>query len=345
MLAGLGLDHHRLSIEWARIEPEPGTVDPAAVDHYRRVLTAAHDAGITPWITLHHFTLPRWFAADGAFLHPEGRTGAWTRHVERMAETFGDLAGGWQPINEANYYARASYGGGGYPPGRADPVETAAVSEAIQLANAEAAVRLRQTGVPVASIFGLTDAIALDDDPATLAGVEDWRAEFWTPGLGLFRDGVLRVPGRDDVQRPDLAGAFDLIGFSYYTCMAFEHGQLVVHPADAPPSSLGYRIWPEGLGWVLDRLHAEVPDTPLLVAEYGIGTDDDEQRAAYLQRGLEVVQQALARGIDIRGFFHWTAVDNYEWFHGFDPTAAFGLIDRDRNVRPSAAVLRREARD
>ena len=73
LLAGLGLAHHRLSIEWARIEPEPGRVDPAAVDHYRSVLAAARDAGITPWITLHHFTLPRWFAAEGAFLRPEGR--------------------------------------------------------------------------------------------------------------------------------------------------------------------------------------------------------------------------------------------------------------------------------
>ena len=130
----------------ASIEPEPGRVDPAAVDHYRSVLAAARDAGITPWITLHHFTLPQWSAAGGAFLRPEGRTGAWTRHVERMAETFGDLAGGWQPINEVNYYARESYGGGGHPPGHRNRVETAAVEESIQLANAEAAVRLGQTG-------------------------------------------------------------------------------------------------------------------------------------------------------------------------------------------------------
>jgi beta-glucosidase len=145
LLADLGLTHHRLSIEWARIEPEEGKVDAAVVEHYRDVLTAARAAGITPWITLHHFTLPRWFAAAGAFLDPAGRTGAWTRHVERMAETFGDLAGGWQPVNEVNYYARASYGGGRFPPARTDKTEAAFVDEAIQLANAEAAVRLGQT--------------------------------------------------------------------------------------------------------------------------------------------------------------------------------------------------------
>jgi beta-glucosidase len=92
---------------------------------------------------------------------------------------------------------------------------------------------------------------------------------------------------------------------------------------------------------VLDRLHAEIPGTPLLVAEYGIGTQDDTQRAAYIERGLQVTNDAIERGIDVRGFFHWTGIDNYEWLHGYD--VSFGIIDGDRNVRPSALVLQREA--
>jgi beta-glucosidase len=114
-----------------------------------------------------------------------------------------------------------------------------------------------------------------------------------------------------------------------------------LHPAGAPISPLGYAIWADGLGLVLDDLHRDLPGVPLLVAEYGVGTADDDFRARYLARGLEVTREALARGVDVRGFFHWTAVDNYEWLHGYD--VAFGLIDRDRNVRPSADVLRREA--
>jgi beta-glucosidase len=86
-----------------------------------------------------------------------------------------------------------------------------------------------------------------------------------------------------------------------------------------------------------------VPDTPLLIAEYGIGTADDSQREAYLERGLEIAYQALQDGIDIRGFFHWTAVDNYEWLHGYD--VQFGLIDRDRRSKKSIAILAREARE
>ncbi len=84
-----------------------------------------------------------------------------------------------------------------------------------------------------------------------------------------------------------------------------------------------------------------MPGTPILVAEFGIGTDEDTVRAEYLARGLVIVHEAIARGIDVRGLFHWTAVDNYEWLHGYD--VSFGIIDRDRQVRPSAHVLAREA--
>ena len=337
LLASLGLTHHRLSIEWARVEPEPGVHDAAAVTHYRDVLASAIDAGVTPWVSLHHFTLPQWFAEAGGFLVEANRTGAWTRHVEFVAETFGDLAGGWQPVNEANYYARAAYGGGGWPPGHDDRDEMARANEAIHLASAEAAVRLRATGVPVASVLGLSPVVLQDDDPASHALAERLDALLWAPMLGLVRDGVLRVHGRAPVERPDLAGAFDLLGFSYYAAMGVRAGQLVPHPVDVPISPLGYGIWADGLGLVLDRLHAELPGTPLLVAEYGIGTDDDAERAAYLERGLELVHDAIARGIDVRGFFHWTAVDNYEWLHGDD--VRFGIIDRDRTVRASAEVL------
>jgi beta-glucosidase len=341
LLASLGLRHHRLTIDWARVEPEPGRPDRAAIAYYRDVLTAALDAGVQPWVCLHHFTLPRWFAEAGGFLAEPNRHEFWARHVEFVAETFGDLVRGWQPVNETNYYAFAAYRGGGWPPGHNDAAESALVSRAIHLATAEAAVRLRQTGAPVASIFGLAPIEALDDDPRTtrLAGLLD--AHNWQAGLGLFRDGVLRVPGLDETLRPDLAGSFDLVGFSFYSSIGIRQGRIVPVPPDAPVSPLGYGICADGLGLVLDRLHQLLPGTPLLVAEYGIGTSDDSQRADYLERGLQVTSDAIARGIDVRGFFHWTGVDNYEWLHGFD--VQFGIIDRDRNIRQSARVLQREA--
>ncbi len=341
LLAGLGLVHHRLSLEWARLEPEPGRHDPGAVAHYRSVLTVARDAGVSPWVCLHHFTLPRWFLQTGGFAVARNRIDLWGRHVDFVAETFGDLVDGWQPVNETNYYARAAYGGRGWPPGHDDRQEVAMVHEAMHLAAAEAAVRLRQTGAPVSSIFGLSPIVPQDDDPTTTALAQKLYDYYWEPGIGLFGHGVLRVPGRPPVERPDLAGSFDLFGFSYYAAMGVQGGRLALHPPHAPVSPLGYGIWADGVGLVLDRLAAELPDTPLLVAEFGIGTDDDDVRATYLERGLAVVHGAIARGVDVRGLFHWTAVDNYEWLHGYD--VAFGIIRADRTVRASAKVLQREA--
>ncbi|OWY61681.1 hypothetical protein B7486_62505, partial [cyanobacterium TDX16] len=281
----LGLTHHRLSMEWARIEPEPGRRDEAAVEHYRDVLHAAGDAGISPWVTLHHFSLPRWFMADGGFLDEQNRTEVWARHVDFVAETYGELVHGWKPVNETNWYAALGYGLGQIPPGRTDPDDAALAAEAMHLATAEAAVRLKQTGKPVSSIFGLAGLLPLDDTPETQAQVEPLDRMVYGNGLGLFREGVLHVEGRAPVERPDLAGAFDLLGFSFYFTWGVRDGRLLFsYPEDAETSPLGYGIWADGLGLVLDRLHEEVPGTPILVAEYGIGTDDDAERAAYLRR-------------------------------------------------------------
>lgn len=339
--AALGLRHHRLSIEWARVEPEEGKPDRSAIEHYRAVLQAAREAGVVPWVCLHHFTLPRWFAAKGGFLVEANRTDAWARHVDFVAETFGDLVGGWKPVNETNYYATLAYRHGGWPPGHNDHNEAAIADEAIHLATAEAAVRLRQTGAPVASIYGLSPIVELDATEATTTFARRLYNHLWRPAVELFRDGTLHIADRTRIERPDLAGAFDLFGFSYYSSMGVADGRIVTHPAGAPVSPLGYGIWADGLGLVLDRLTTELPGTPLLVAEYGIGTDDDTERAAYVSRGLEIVAGALDRGVPVRGFFHWTGVDNYEWLHGSD--VAFGIIDRDRNPRPSAHILTREA--
>ena len=194
-------------------------------------------------------------------------------------------------------------------------------------------MRLSQTGAPVSSIFALCTVVAHDDDPRR-AAVERLTRQLGA-GLGLFRDGVLRVPGREPIERPDLAGCFDLVGFSFYSTFGVPRAEHRRPSARGRVSPLGYGIWADGLGLVLDRLHAQLPGTPLLVAEYGIGTADDAVRAAYLQRGLAIAHDAIAAASTSAGFFHWTGVDNYEWLLGYD--VAFGIIDRDRNVRPSAA--------
>ncbi|TRZ80056.1 MAG: glycoside hydrolase family 1 protein [Actinobacteria bacterium] len=342
ILASLGLTHHRLSIEWARIEPQQGLRDQSAIDHYRKILTTARELDIKIWVCLHHFSLPNWFANLGEFLVEENRTKYWLEHVDFIAETFGDLVVGWQPVNETNYYATAAYMAHGWPPGHNNVEEWLTVSQQIQLATAEAAVRLKQTGKPVVSIFGLSTLELLDAKPSTHKFAERFYDANWNAGIKLFRDGILQIGDRKPVSRPDLAGCFDMFGFSYYSAHGVRNGKIVAYPETEQVSPLGYAIWPDGLALVLKKLHQELPNTPLIVAEYGIGTGDDNERSKYLRAGLDVVQKAITQGIDIRGFFHWTAVDNYEWLHGYD--LQFGIIDADRSIKPSSELLRQEAK-
>ena len=257
---------------------------PGGHRHYRDVLTAARDAGIVPWVSLHHFTLPRWFLQAGGFLVEANRTEAWRRHVDFVAETFGDLVGGWQPINETNYYARAAYGGRGWPPGHDDKEEVAFVNEAIHLASAEAAVRLKQTGAPVASIFGLSPIVPQDDDPAT-------RRIGAVPRRLLLGAMDRPVPRRRAQGPPSGAGRAPRPGglLRHDRLLLLRRHGRAGRPA-APSTRLARRSrrsatasGPTESDWSSTACTSELPGAPLLVAEYGIGTDDDEVRAAYLR--------------------------------------------------------------
>ena len=160
----------------------------------------------------------------------------------------------------------------------------------------------------------------------------------WQVWMRADREGVLALPGRAAETVPDLRECCDLIGFSYYSANAVQRDlTFAPYPAGERVGPLGYAPWSEGLALVLHRLHDELPGRPLLVCEHGVGTDDDAWRCDVLGESLGFVEDAIADGVDVRGFFHWTAVDNYEWHHGYD--VPFGLFTRDREPRPSAALV------
>jgi beta-glucosidase len=357
LLVDHGLTHHRLSLEWARLEPEQGKHDPDAVEHYTEMLRAARAVGLDIWVCLHHFSLPGWFSDDeGGFADERARSYHWARHVDWVGETFGDLVYGWKPINEPFFYALLGSRFGMMPPGAAGAEAFAEALEAIHLASFDAARLLHSGGRPVATIEGIMPAFPATRtrDPSegeSAAAIADkFNAPMWC-GLRAIADGVLSVPGRAPIEVPDATTSFDFVGFSYYAAQsAYADGSAGPYPTDATIGPMGYAPWPEGLGVVLRQLADALPAVALLVDECGLGTQragesvqdpGDDARVTYLSQCLEQVELALTDGVDLRGFFHWTAVDNYEWLKGYD--VMFGLFDRDRTPKESAALARRYA--
>jgi beta-glucosidase len=340
LYAQYGLRHHRLSIEWARIEPEEGRRDEIAVEHYREVLTAARAAGVNPWVCLHHFTLPGWFTeiGEGGFVDDRARSYFWPRHVAFCAETFGDLVFGWKPINEPAAYSMI-YRSGGRPPAALDWGKVLDTYSATLLAQRDAWRELRGSGQPVATIHNLSPIFAAGQTVQTTRVVDALGAIVWRIWMRADRDGVLELPGRVPREVADLQEACDLVGFSYYSATGVDgEGRQVPYPSGARVGPMRYAPWSEGLGIVLQRLHDELPGRPLLVCEHGVGTEDDEWRVDVLRESLEIAADAIDDGVDLRGFFHWTGVDNYEWMHGFE--VQFGAFTRDREPRGSAELLR-----
>lgn len=353
LLAELGLRHVRLSVEWSRIEPDADRVDATALAHYQRILEAARARGLTVWVNLHHFALPRWYAARGGF-SLEANLAPWRRHVARVVRALGPLAGHWHPINEANAYAGGSYLLGLMPPGERDLGAFVTVLRNTMLAyrDAFATVKAIDPALQVGPIHAMMPAFPADpDSEADQFLAASFDALFNAVPLHALAEGELRLPGRDPEPVADLRGAADFFGLNYYAAATVDHRRpddRLPYPLAAPRlTQLGNAPWPDGLRQSLHRLRALDLGVPLYVTENGIGTDDDAWRVRYIRDHLSTVAQAIAEGCDVRGYFHWTAVDNFEWHLGW--TAQFGLIAFDpeslaRVPRPSAFALAATAR-
>jgi beta-glucosidase len=336
ILAGLGLTHHRLGIEWARIEPAEGRTDGSAVEHYQAVLRAGRETGMQLWACLHHVTLPGWFVDAGGFADERGRY-LWARHVDRVAELFGADVAGWMPVGEPSAYATLGFLQGVHPPGRSDPEAFAKALRGVWLAWRDA-WRLLRGGPPVCTAWNLSPVFAADHTVPARRWARLTDEVLWDVGIRAIRDGVLAVPGLAEEEVPDLQGSADLIGFSYQAALAVDAaGGFLPYPDGARVGPTGDAPWSEGLGITIRRLAEQLPGRPLVVAGHGVGTTDDAWRAEVLGESLLVVAECIRDGADVRGFFHRTAVDGYEWTHGFD--VPFGIIERDRTPKPSARIL------
>jgi beta-glucosidase len=323
LLASLGVTAVRITVEWARLEPRAGHVDGERVEHERRVLESVRDAGLQPWLTLHHTSLPGWFSDDeGGFRDDRARGYYWPRHVDRCAEWFEDLAAGWVPIEDPVGWALRGFLHGTRPPGRTQAFDLArdAVIGALE-ANHAAWRILRGGDAPVMCVLGLPSVRAKAPADPQLA---EWHPVGWHAPVRALRDGIVDVPGGAELERPDMAGSFDVVAAT------FTHRVRDPAAFDAVGAAAD-------LSEVLRRLAEELPDKPVAVAAHGVGTTDDRLRESLVRATVDELRLVVRDGIDLRGYFHDTGVDGYDWVSGFGLPR--GLITRDRALKDSAHVL------
>ncbi len=338
LLATLGTNAVRVTIEWARLEIRDGVIDTDRVAHERQVLRDIRAAGLAPWITLQNGSLPGWFHDDeGGFRDAKARGYFWPRHVDRCAEWFEDLVAGWVPIEDPIGWATRGYLLGTRPPGRRRPDQAREAIVGALEAN-QAAWRLLQGGdAPVMVVLGLSTVRAANSLEARNES-KHWDSVMWDLFLRARREGVLDVPGGASLDRPDMAGAFDIIGVAYRPPLLLgDDLQLGPYPATARTDATGFAPNAEELGEVVRRLGELAPATPLMIAADGVTTTDDEWREELLRSTVIEMQRAVADGVPLTGYLHDTGIDGYEWLYGFD--APRGLIDRDRKIKASGHYL------
>ena len=340
-LGRLGLNSLRLTVEWARVEPVAGRPNSDALDRYLDIVDAAAAEGLGVWITLHHTSLPGWYLDDeGGHADEVARHRWWARHVDRMAEAFDGKAAGWCPIEDPIGWAVRGYGLGTRPPGRRSPEATAAAAEGAMLALHEACRLLESGPQPVMAVFGAptVQPSPVGREYAGAAAIEArrWDDLLWGTWTRALREGAVEVPGRVPVAAPFFEKGPELVGLSHdHPVGVTEAGRLVSWPSSARRSAAGFAPEPAELGEAVYRAIDAVPGRGVAVAAHGVPTDDDDWRDTLLEASMSVVTSAQAAGL--RGYFHDSAVDGYEWALGFG--APRGLIGRDRAVKPSAQRL------
>lgn len=353
----MGHNAHRLSIEWARLEPSRGHWDPAAIAHYHAVFQAMRRHGLTPMVTLHHFTNPTWVAEQGGWLSPR-TIDDFERFAAFVGGEFGHEVDVWVTINEPNVYAFQGYDAGVWPPHHHAREEALQVLANMAHAHALAYRALHRAdtvdadGDGTAAMVGVAQHIALFDAYSVWNPIEQAKAYF---NDAIFNRAFLHaattgdmrfeVPGVQGVrfEVPEAKGAMDFIGVNYYTryrCTSFGPQDRVPTPG-APVSALGWEIYPEGIRRALEIAndYTHLPDgrrVPLVITENGIDDRDGTRRNAYLVQHLAEVGRAIAEGLDVRGYMHWTLMDNFEWSEGYGPR--FGLYSVDR--RPGRHLAR-----
>jgi len=253
LLARLGFNAYRFSLEWSRIEPEDGEFSRAALDHYRRVCAACREHRLEPIVTFHHFTTPRWLAARGGWANPE-TADRFARFTARAAAHLGDVMGRACTLNEPNIVATFGYLHGLFPPGKRDPDLRRRVNDVLIDAHRKAveAIRSGPGGAPVGLVLAMSDCQAV-------AGGEAERDRYRRDMEDVF----LEATHGDD-----------FFGVQCYSRTRFGPEGMLGPEDGVRLTQMGYEFWPEALEATIRRAREMTPGVPILVTENGIGTED-----------------------------------------------------------------------
>jgi beta-glucosidase len=345
LLADAGLTSYRFGIEWSRIEPIEGRFSRAELAHYRRMIEACFERGITPVITLQHFTTPQWFAEAGGWSNPD----ASSMFQKFVAEACTILDGiEWvATMNEPNMQAaimtamkrmQQSTDGKWVSPTVEGTDEEKQRASRNFLAQADPEI-----GRMFVSIHHAARAIVRERTSAKVGWTIAAGALTAAPG-GEEKLAEIRY-GKEDVYWEGSRGD-DFVGVQAYSSQAVDALGLVPHPVRPDNTLVGTPYRPDSLAMAVRHAWEVTEGVPVLVTENGIATSDDEQRIRYTNEALLGLAGAISDGIDVRGYLHWSLLDNFEWGH-WEPT--FGLIAVDhetfiRTPKPSLAWLGEVAR-
>ncbi len=386
LLSDLHLDSYRFSIEWARVEPQQGMIDEAALQHYSDLLDALKAAGIRPNVTLHHFSNPVWVddpadpnCTNGpspqnlcGLDHPTGGpmvVQAMAAHAKLLAQRFGDRVDDWATLNEPINYLLAGYGAKKYPPGKFDlddilgkfmaALRNYIAAHAAMYDAIKAADTIDADGDGVAASVGFTKEAAewvaasggaISTDATDVAARDRLLWVYQYLFVEAIRQGGLdnMLTGTLNEPHPEWKGKLDWLGVQYYFRAGVTGGSPIIPVVNCTPCYtgfgdgtacippldptyevplMGYEHDPAGLYTVLSDFSQRWPDLPLIVTESGIATTVGARRAEVLVRALEQIDKARQGGADVRGYYHWSIYDNFEWALGFVPR--FGLYTVD----------------
>jgi beta-glucosidase len=338
LMRALGANAYRFSIEWSRLEPAEGQWDDAAWQHYADEVAGLRAFGLEPVVTLLHFTLPLWLADRGG-VRAADFPARFGRFAAEAARRLGPQVTWWCTINEPQVQMVFGYVEGIWPPGVKDPAQAVEAFDGMLQAHAQAARALR-AGDPDARI-GLASNMIYFEPARHWNLLEQVISEKAANAFNwAFYDSIqdgrrqLAMPGFPtlDVADASLAGTVDWIGINYYrrNTVAFAPsapGMVRIGNGPGPVSDAGVEIYPAGLLALLreawQRYHL-----PVVVTENGIADSTGRLRPSYVRTHAWAARQAIAEGVELRGFFHWSLMDNFEWAEGY--RARFGLYRLDR---------------